>query len=807
MPNSQYDPPVPPTPGFAAPGMQSEVPRGLLDDDEGGVDIRRYVGALLRHKWLILGLGATGLAGGALATRYVEPVYEAAATIQIEIQSRNSQPMSPIRTSQLMDTPQGWTQLIRSFTVLGEVARSQRLYLQTANREHRRFFENFEYSDEFTPGAYVITASAGGDRVSLATPEGALLEEASAGDSIGRNVGFRWVPTGLAAGERVDFALISPQAAAGRLGAALQVPVLKFDDAFMNISLRGTDPVLTAATVNAVAGRFVEVSGLLKRDELSGTTEMLRAQLDRSQAELLAAENELETFRVNTMTLPSDGGTAIASGLMETRSPVQQAFFRTRLERDSLAQEKEAIDRALRDAPDSNTSMLIVLGAIPSARSSSELNAALDLLGSKRTEAREMRLAYGPAHEPLRKLDREIAELESRTIPSQARAVASNLERRIRDLEGRISASSREMQQIPARVSEEARLQRRVLVTSNSATSLLAAYESARLAEMGAGPDVRLLDEARVPSEPLADQIRVIIVGGLAGGLGLGILIALLLDRFDSRIRYPDQVTRELGLTILGTLPMMKRSRSGVVDPEFSAQLLESMRGIRMNLSYAHGTAGTFITTVTSPGPGDGKSFTSGNLARAFAASGRRTILIDADTRRGLLHHTFGVDRRPGLIDLLDGSTSRDEAIRELPEWGIDLIPCGTRRAGGPELISSPAMAQLILSLRTEYQAIIVDSPPLGAGVDPLVLASLTGSMVIVLRTGVTDRDMAESRLGELNRLPIRLLGAILNDVKPEGMYRYYGYLPGYRAEDEGGDEPKVHTPPSPGKAKRLKGS
>jgi Mrp family chromosome partitioning ATPase len=94
-------------------------------------------------------------------------------------------------------------------------------------------------------------------------------------------------------------------------------------------------------------------------------------------------------------------------------------------------------------------------------------------------------------------------------------------------------------------------------------------------------------------------------------------------------------------------------------------------------------------------------------------------------------------------------------------------------------------MGQLLGSVRGQYEAIIVDSPPIGAGVDPLVLAALCGSMVMVLRTGVTDRELAESRLHDLDRLPIRVLGAVLNDVEAGGTYKYYSYLPGYRAEDE----------------------
>jgi Mrp family chromosome partitioning ATPase len=131
----------------------------------------------------------------------------------------------------------------------------------------------------------------------------------------------------------------------------------------------------------------------------------------------------------------------------------------------------------------------------------------------------------------------------------------------------------------------------------------------------------------------------------------------------------------------------------------------------------------------------------------------------------------------------------------------FDFIGCGTRSGGGPELLASAAMAQLLVQLRQRYTAIIIDSPPLGAGVDPLVLASLCGSMVLVLRNGVSDRELAGSKLEDLQRLPIRLLGAVLNDVKTEGAYRYYSYLPGYHAEDEATSEPA-----SPPRRKSLLG-
>ncbi|MCE9602547.1 MAG: AAA family ATPase [Gemmatimonadetes bacterium] len=785
--------------------MQSPEPPPYLEEEEGGIDIRRYIAALLRHKWLIAGLGVLGLSAGAALTRVVKPIYEVQATIQIDLMSQSAAAASPIRTDALLQN-RGWLELVRSFRVLDEVVRRRQLYLELSTEADRIHFQGFTLMEKFTPGAFRVEVSQAGDRVSIENRDGAVLDQQAVGDSLGKALGFLWVPTGTTPGLSLDFVVRTPRDAAVRLSRALEAPPLGIDDSFLRLSLRGTDPVEITATVNAVAARFVEVGASLKRDKLSQLTEVLKGQLDRSQNDLRVAEDALETFKINTITLPNDrGANPIASGLQETRDPVRTAYFRTRQDRDSLDMERESIQRALL-AADSSTSLLVTLGAIPSVRSSVELNDAVSLLAAKRTQAREMRLTFGPAHAPLQQLNREITELERVTVPAQARALIANLAQRVRDLDARITASGREMQAIPARVAEESRRERNVLIANNLYTSLQSAYEQARLAEMSAAPDVRLLDEAKVPLEPVTDQLVIILLGGFAAGIGLGLVLALLLDRFDRRIRYPDQITKDLGLTILGTLPLMKSKKGGAADPDQAAQLLESTRSIRMNLAYAHGTAGTFITTVSSPGPGDGKSFTAANLARAFSAAGRRTLLIDADTRRGLLHRSLGVDRKPGLLDYLRGEAQRSEIIRTMTDLGIDFIPSGTRFAGGPELLASPVMAQFLMGLRGDYQAIIVDSPPLGAGVDALVLASLCGSMVLVLRTGVTDRELAQTRMHDIDRLPIRMLGAILNDVSTHGMYKYYGYTPGYRAEDElDADPAAADTKKSP--LRRLTGA
>jgi len=271
---------------------------------------------------------------------------------------------------------------------------------------------------------------------------------------------------------------------------------------------------------------------------------------------------------------------------------------------------------------------------------------------------------------------------------------------------------------------------------------------------------------------------------GLVAGLGLGVLGAIVLDRADPKVRYPEQVSRDLGVPILGAVPHLRAK-----EP---VEVIEALRGLRLNVLHEYGAETPVLVTVTSPGPGDGKSFLSANLALTFADGGHRTLLVDGDIRRGTLHRRFKVNRRPGLVDYLCGQAGMEQEliVQETPYPRLSLIGCGTRTQRAPEVLGSPAMTQLLAELRERYDVIVVDSPPLTAGVDPFILGTATGSLLLVLRTGHSHRDVTGAKLEVLDRLPIRLLGAVMNDVPREAAYGYYAYysyyLPGYEAVDEG---------------------
>ena len=334
---------------------------------------------------------------------------------------------------------------------------------------------------------------------------------------------------------------------------------------------------------------------------------------------------------------------------------------------------------------------------------------------------------------------------------------------------------------------EEARLRRTALLAEETYTGLQRRFEGARIEEASSTPDVRVLDAALTPIRPAKNRAPLVVLLFFVGALGLASTGAVVMDRLDPRLRYPDQVSRDMGLTILGTVPHLK-TRGGQyrLSRDEAAEVVEALRGVCLNLVYSHGGAGPLLVTVSSPGAGDGKSFLCANLALTFADGGHRTLLIDADLRRGVLHQRFRASRRPGLSDCLRGESPLESVIRPTPFASLSFLSCGSRTHSAPELLGSAAMTRLMEQVRANYDVVIVDSPPLSAGIDPCILGALTGNLLMVLRTGVSHRELASAKLEMLSRFPLRLLGAILNDVPPTGSYRYYSYyLPGYSGEEE----------------------
>lgn len=776
-------------PAAQPPARYSDRFPAAAGGDEGGPNIRRYIAALLRYKWLVIAGIALGLGGGYMAGKSVTARYTAQATIWIETGGgrRGQGDVAPIQQGSLLDS-QGWVELMRSFVVLDHVVRNVGLFV-TFPAQDSLAFRNFNLKSQFRPGDYRLEVENAGRSFTLKTAERVHVQRGAVGDSVGTELGFEWVPPQgtLRPGSRISFSVRPPRDAALQLQRDLRVEIDRNGN-FLRMNLAGQNPTLIAKTVNTTAERYIEIAAELKREKLTELTKILEDQLNTAYRNLRDAEVALESFRVRTITLPTEHGIPVAAGVEQTRAPAFSAFFEAKVEEEQLRRDRESIERVLATVPDSGLvgDALMVVGAV---QRSPDLGGALRELTERQAELRSLRYRYSDEHPQIQRLAEEVGQLERREVPLLARTLIREIQAQEATLAARVASGARELREIPTRAIEETRLRREVAIAERLYTTLQSRYEEARLAEASTVPDVRILDAAVVPRRPMASTAQRLSMMIVLAGVGLGVGGAILLDRLDRRVRYPEQVSDELGLTILGAIPQVKGAGNGKgLKGDDALQIVEALRGVRMGLANAYGAAGPMTVTITSPGPGDGKSFVSSNLALAFADSGIKTLLIDGDTRRGELHRLFNVSRKPGLLDLLDGAAPRERVVQSTRYPNLDFIGAGTRSQRGPELLQSPLLTKLLVSLRSTYSVILVDSPPLNSGIDPFVLGTATGNLLLILRSGVTDRDLAGAKLDVLDRLPVRILGAILNDVRPGGVDRYYGYqyyVKGYEARDE----------------------
>jgi tyrosine-protein kinase Etk/Wzc len=368
--------------------------------------------------------------------------------------------------------------------------------------------------------------------------------------------------------------------------------------------------------------------------------------------------------------------------------------------------------------------------------------------------------------------------LEKETIPQLASQLLVQIKEREGQFDTRITSASSDLQAIPARTIEEMRLRRSVSVAEGLYTTLKTRYAEAQLTEAGATPDLTVLDSAVAPLQPSKNTAPRMMAIALLGGLGAAIGLALFLDAMDGKVRYPDQVVNELGLAIAAAIPTFPKGAMSNRSPEQIGHLVEAFRSLRMHVRNS--STMPISLAVTSPAPADGKSFVSANLAMSFADAGFRTILVDGDTRRGTAHEVFELPMKDGLTEYLSGRADSSRIIHRTSHEKLAFIPCGTRQPHSPELLTSAALPRLVAELRARYDVVIFDTSPLAAGIDAYAISAALGNMVVVLRVGKTERRLAAAKLLLVDRLPINILGAVLNGVQLRGEFEYYGYASGY---------------------------
>jgi capsular exopolysaccharide synthesis family protein len=755
----------------------------------------RPLAAIRRYRWLIVSMVLVFGAGGVAASKLVTPQYEARATIWIASESPELRATGPIRSGELLRSG-SWIELLRSYKIVDAVVRKLALYLEPADPAHRPLFAGFTLGERFIPGMYELQIDRGKKTWALRAKQaksstgesGTAAEQGAAADSVGRTFGFKWV---LAPGafegsgvQTVPFSVSTPRETSIRLGERLNPRLIQGSN-FLWLTYTDPDARLSAVTLNTWIEEFVGVAAELKRRHMVEFANILEGQLQYAAKATQDAEAALQNFRVNAITLPTEGGPVAAGVLERERDPALLSYFEQKIEYDNLRHDREAMEQNMASASRNSVPYegLLLIPSVAQSPGAEGLREAFRNRYQLRARLAAERQNFTDEYVTVKELKALLEVLETRTIPQLANELLAQMREREADYRRRIESASRELQAIPPRTIEERRLNRAVVVSEGLYTNLRARFAEAKLAEASATPDISVLDTAVVPQTPTKNTAAMIILIAVVAGLGAAAGLAILLDKIDGKFRYADQAVSELGLVIAGAVPRIPRNGTSASKPEQVVQFVESFRTLRMHVT--HSMRGERLRlAVTSAAPGDGKSLISANLALSCAEAGMRTILIDGDTRRGALHKTFGLSAKGGLTEYLVGALHESQLVRDTGHANLDFISCGQRDRTSPERLASPKLKALIDQLAQEYDVVIIDTPPLAAGIDAYAISAATGNVLMVLRMGHTERRLASAKLAVLDHLPVDILGSVLNEVPGWGEFRYYSYPAGYSIDE-----------------------
>ncbi|MGO1472256.1 MAG: polysaccharide biosynthesis tyrosine autokinase [Flaviflexus sp.] len=289
-----------------------------------------------------------------------------------------------------------------------------------------------------------------------------------------------------------------------------------------------------------------------------------------------------------------------------------------------------------------------------------------------------------------------------------------------------------------------------------------------------------VIDPATVPNTPSAPKPTINIALGIILGVLIGMGQALLRAVLDTRVRNSDDIESVTDKPILATVGHISKNQ----DTSEKRAHSEAYRRLRTNISFM-GLGGERRTSfvISSSVPGEGKTQTSVSLARVLAQAGETVLLIDADLRRPQVANRMHLDSELGLTDILTRrGTLADLAIPA--STNLWVLPAGTIPPNPSELLGSEAMAKLLNLVEREFDYVIIDTPPVIPVTDAAVLASQTGGIVLVTRSGISRRAQISESIGILDAGNATVLGVVLNDVQLRSKSDRYGYYSEYTTED-----------------------
>lgn len=398
------------------------------------------------------------------------------------------------------------------------------------------------------------------------------------------------------------------------------------------------------------------------------------------------------------------------------------------------------------------------------------------------------------------KLDEKIKVLKAGILassPDEVKALSQKIiEEEIKNSSLRITQSGLDdivkryedrFNKLPKTSLELARFQRNRESLEKLYTLVEERYQEAVINEQSQPGNVLIIDDARVPDGPAKPNRMLIVILGLFIGLGLSFAYVFLKNYFDNSVKTPEDIQRK-NINVLAWIPQVdglslniKSKFDFIVAARPDSIPAEAYRALRTRVQFSRPDKESLKTIlITSPSPQEGKTTVAINLAGSFALANKKTLIVDCDLRKPRLHQILERDKKPGLIDYLVGDYKLDQVINSTEINGLSIITSGTIPPNPSEMLDSKQMEDFLTEMRSKFDYVILDSPPIVAVTDAEILAKKVDGSILIISADVTELSLLDRAVQLLKHDNSIIIGAVLNNfsTKPgyKSYYKYYSY-------------------------------
>ena len=541
------------------------------------------------------------------------------------------------------------------------------------------------------------------------------------------------------------------------------------------VSYQHPDPAVAAKVANLFVEEYMKYNKGVRDADLSKAVDDLQSTVEEQRRKVDQLAHKLQAYKERNKTVSLDQRKDIVSESLKVANlEAQKAGISLQAAESRLNQIRE-----YRAKSQDLTGLAFI----------SESKLVQDLqqqLAARTIEISKLKERYRDGHPDMKQarksFDQTRLELE-RAIASISEQVQSEYNSSLANLKARqeeLGNQKTESLQLESLAVEYTQIEREYLTQNQILQGIVARKTETTMTSTFATQNARLVDQA-VPSpenKPISPNVPLNLGLGVVGGLGLGLALAFFVAFIDDRVKSAYDIEGVLGLPLIGIVPEVKRldanERATVVSSNADRQVAEAFRTLHSSLRLKDESKNAKAFLTTSTVPGEGKSFLTTNLAMTFAAHGEKVVVVDCDLRKPNVHKSLGLENSRGVIDIVSGRYSLDEVTVKNFQPNLDVVVAGGRAKNPTQILNSKGFEQLIAELRKRYDRVFIDTPPLAAVSDALIILPLVDGSLFTIFFNKVRRKAAQFSAKSLLEANVPNFGAILNGLNLAVSGYYY---------------------------------